>query len=307
LKKRKNRMTTRPLFLPVLMLCALLSVSACSSTPTTDTAAEEAARQAAQTGELPPGENIADAADVEKPETVEAMYNVAAAKMDNEEYFEAARLFDEVDRQYPYSQWAGRAQLMAGFAHYKRLKYDESVMALDRFIELHPGNENVAYAYYLKALCFYEQISDVRRDQKMTEMALDNLRQVVERFPESRYAKDAALKIDLTTDHLAGKEMEIGRYYLERRQYQASINRFERVVNRYQTTTHVPEALHRLVESYTALGIPDEARKNAAILGHNYPHSVWYKDSYRLLGGKIDTAEAPQKKTLYDKTLGKIF
>jgi outer membrane protein assembly factor BamD len=175
---------------------------------------------------------------------------------------------------------------MTGYAHYKNLKYDEAVLALDHFIELHPGDENAAYAYYLKALCFYEQISDVGRDQKMTEMALDSLQQVVQRFPESKYSKDAALKIDLTRDHLAGKEMEIGRYYLERRQYQAAINRFQTVVTKYQTTTHVPEALHRLVECNLALGLLDEAHKNAAILGHNYPSSSWYKDTFRLLGGK---------------------
>jgi outer membrane protein assembly factor BamD len=145
----------------------------------------------------------------------------------------------------------------------------------------------------------------VRRDQKMTEMALDYLQQVADRFPESRYAKDAKLKIDLTLDHLAGKEMEIGRYYLGRKQYQAAINRFQKVSEGYQTTTHVPEALHRLTECYLSLGITDEARKTAAVLGHNYPNSSWYKDTYRLFNNT-----APVKKTdksLYDKTLGKVF
>lgn len=240
----------------------------------------------------------------EKIEPVETMYNNAAGKLESGDFYEAAKLFDDVDRQYPYSQWATRAQLMAGFAHYKNLKYDEAIIALDRYIELHPGDADVAYAYYLKSLCYYEQISDVRRDQEMTERALDNLRQVVQRFPESAYAKDATLKIDLTSDHLAGKEMEIGRYYQGRKQYQAAINRFQRVVERFQTTTHVPEALHRLTESYLALGLTGEARRTAAILGHNYPESSWYKDTYKIMGGKID---APPKETVYDKTLGRIF
>lgn len=216
-------------------------------------------------------------------ETVEAVYSRAAAALDAGRFAEAARLFDEVERQHPYSRWATRSQLMAAYAHYKNLKYDEAIFALDRFIDLHPGDENIAYAWYLKALCFYEQISDVRRDQRMTEMALHSLRQVVERYPDSRYARDASMKIDLTLDHLAGKEMEIGRYYLHRGYYQAAINRFEKVVQSYQTTTHVPEALHRLTESWLALGIRAEAEKNAAILGHNYPDSIWYKDSYKLL------------------------
>lgn len=240
----------------------------------------------------------------DKTESVEKLYNDAAARLDNGEYYEAAKAFDEVDRQYPYSQWAARAQLMSGFAHYKNLKYDEAIIALNRYIELHPGDADVSYAYYLKALCSYEQITDVRRDQRTTQEALEALRQVVQRFPDSRYAKDALLKIDLTTDHLAGKQMEIGRYYQKRREYQAAINRFQRVVEQFQTTTHVPEALHRLTESYLSLGLAEEARRTAAILGHNYPESSWYKDTYKLMGGKIDQ---PPKQTVYDKTLGRIF
>lgn len=235
---------------------------------------------------------------------VEKLYNKAATTLDNGEYYLAAAQFDEVDRQYPYSQWATRAQLMAGYSHYKNLKYDEAVLALDRFIELHPGDENVAYAYYLRALCYYEQISDVRRDQKMTQLALENLRQVTERFGTSKYARDASLKIDLTMDHLAGKEMEIGRYYLDRRQYHASIPRFQKVVDQYQTTTHVPEALHRLTEAYLSLGLVDEAKKTAAILGHNYPQSAWYKDSYRLFNKEYKEGK---DNSLYDRTIGKIF
>lgn len=243
-----------------------------------------------------------NAADNQIP--VEKLYTRAANTLDAGEYHKAAQEFDEVDRQYPYSQWATRAQLMAGYAHYKNLKYDEAVLALDRFIELHPGDDNAAYAYYLRGLCYYEQISDVRRDQRMTQLALDNLRQVTERFPGTKYARDAALKVDLTLDHLAGKEMEIGRYYEVRKQYHAAIPRFKRVVDKYQTTTHVPEALHRLTESYLALGLTEEAKKTAAILGHNFPNSSWYKDSYRL----FDKSYAKGKeKSIYDRTLGKIF
>ncbi|MBI1214474.1 MAG: outer membrane protein assembly factor BamD [Alphaproteobacteria bacterium] len=241
-------------------------------------------------------------ADADKQVPVATLYNDAAHKLDTGDYGLAAKGFDDVDRQYPYSQWATRAQLMAGYAHYKKLNYDEAILSLDRFIELHPGDPNAAYAYYLRALCYYEQISDVRRDQKMTQLALDNLQQVVTRFPASKYARDAALKIDLTQDHLAGKEMEIGRYYLERNQFTAALPRFRRVVEQYQTTTQVPEALERMVECYLSLGLREEAKKTAAILGYNYPDSTWYKDAYRLLKKSKGGGGS-----LYDKTLGKIL
>lgn len=266
---------------PVLCLCAMLSLAACSSTKSADKDAPE------------------------KQVPVEKIYNSAKDQLDKGEYYKAAKAFDDVDRQYPYSQWAARAQLMSGYAQYKNLKYDEATLALDHFIELHPGDANIAYAYYLRALCYYEQISDVRRDQKMTQLALENLRQVVSRFPDSKYARDASLKVDLTMDHLAGKEMEIGRYYLERRQFQAAIPRFKRVVDNYQTTTHVPEALHRMVEAYLSLGLTEEAAKSAAILGHNYPNSSWYKDTYRLMKGK--TGAEPPHKSIYQRTIGKIL
>lgn len=221
---------------------------------------------------------------VERP--VERIYQEAAAAIDQESYTRAAQLFDEVERQHPYSQWATRAQLMAAYAHYQALEYDDAIIALDRFIQLHPGSEDTAYAYYLKALSYYEQISDVTRDQKMTELALNSLGEVARRFPDTGYARDARLKIDLTNDHLAGKEMEIGRYYLNQRQYNAAIGRFRNVVERYQTTSHVPEALHRLTEAYLALGVVDEAKATASVLGHNFPGSEWYTDSYALLVDK---------------------
>ena len=206
---------------------------------------------------------------VEQP--VETLYNNAMNAMQAGELSDAARLFDEVERQHPYSTWAAKAQLMAAYANYQDNRYDEAINALDRFIQLHPGNTDIAYAHYLRAISYYEQISDVGRDQRATQQALAALEEVVRRFPESRYARDASLKIDLARDHLAGKHMEIGRYYLAQGEYLAAINRFRLVIKDYQTTTHVAEALHRLVESYLALGVTDEAQSTAAVLGHNYP------------------------------------
>jgi len=220
---------------------------------------------------------------------VDEIYNTAVDRLEQEEFIDAAKLFDEVERQHPYSVWATKAQLMAGFAHYQNNSYQEAIIALDRFIHLHPANPDIAYAYYLMALCHYEQISDVGRDQEATMLALEMMQEVVRRFPKSSYARDVRLKIDLARDHLAGKEMNIGRYYLEREHYLAAINRFRRVVEEFQTTTHVPEALHRLVEAYTRIGIIDEARISAAVLGHNYPGSEWYMDSYALAAGEENT------------------
>ena len=216
---------------------------------------------------------------------VETLYNNAMNAMQAGQLSEAARLFDEVERQHPYSTWAAKAQLMAAYAHYQDNSYDEAINALDRFIQLHPGNKDIAYAYYLRAISFYEQISDVRRDQRATQQALTALDELARRFPDSRYTRDAALKIDLARDHLAGKHMDIGRYYLGQGEFLAAINRFQLVIKDYQTTTHVPEALHRLVESYLAIGVTDEAQSTAAVLGHNYPGSAWYADSYVLLTG----------------------
>ena len=173
--------------------------------------------------------------------------------------------------------------LMSAYAHYKVNEYDEAILSAQRFISLHPSNKDVPYAYYLIGLCYYERISDVGRDQKMTENALNSFYELTRRFPQSEYARDAQLKIDLTLDHLAGKEMEIGRYYLNRHDYIAAINRFREVIERYQTTSHTPEALERLTEAYLALGIKTEAQTAAAILGYNFPGSEWYEDSYALL------------------------
>jgi len=226
---------------------------------------------------------------VETP--VETLYNRAMDAVENGEFEKAAKQFDEVDRQHPYSVWATKAQLMSAYALYEAGKYDESIVAADRFIQLHPGHRDVAYAYYLKALDYYVQIADVARDQRATELAMASLSEVVRRFPDSRYGRDAKLKIDLARDHLAGKEMEIGRYYERQGYYLAAINRFRRVVDQYQTTTHVPEALQRLTECYLSLGLKDEAKKTAAVLGYNYPGSDWYGSAYDLMTGKMTAAE----------------
>lgn len=229
---------------------------------------------------------------VERP--VEQLYNEGVDALTAERFAAAAKAFDEVERQHPYSTWATKSQLMAAYAHYQNNKYDDAIVAVDRFIQLNPSNRDVGYAYYLKALCYYEQITDVQRDARMTELALRALEEVVTRFPDTSFARDARLKIDLTQDHLAGKEMEVGRFYMARGQYVGAINRFKTVVERFQTTSHVPEALHRLVESYVALGLKSEAEKTAAVLGYNYPGSDWYRDAFALVTtGDLPPEERP--------------
>jgi outer membrane protein assembly factor BamD len=226
---------------------------------------------------------------VERP--VDELYNEAQDLLERGENRLAATAFEEVERQHPYSTWATRSQLMAAFAFYEANSYDEAVAAAQRFIDLHPGNPDVPYAYYLIGISYYEQMSDVGRDQKMTERAYQAFDELIRRFPDTPYARDASLKLDLTRDHLAGKEMEIGRYYLRQGKYVAAINRFRSVIDRYQTTTHVPEALHRLTEAYLALGVEAEARRTAAVLGHNYPGNRWYQDSYALLVDGAPTSD----------------
>ncbi len=232
---------------------------------------------------------LAACADKEKAVYVERqaddLYNNAMDFLEAKKYEKAAGLFDEVERQHPYSMWATKGQLMAAYSLYQSNQYDEAIVALDRFIRLHPSNKDTPYALYLKALSYYEQISDVARDQKMTELAMKTLNELITRYPGSKYARDAKIKIVLTHGHLAGKEMAVGRYYLNQGNYLAAINRFKSVIDNYQTTTHVPEALHRLTEAYLAIGVEEEARKTAAVLGHNYPGSEWYMDTYALFGG----------------------
>ena len=214
---------------------------------------------------------------------VELLYNTGALRMDQHRWDEAVEYFQEVERQHPYSEWARRAILMTAYANYESNNYAEAITDAERFISLYPGNPNTVYAYYLKAICYFEQIVDVGRDQGFTDNAKSALSEVVQRYPNSEYARDARLKIDMVNDQLAGKEMTVGRYYLREGQTLAAVGRFRTVIDRYQTTSHTPEALYRLVESYLTLGLLDEAKRNGAVLGANYPNDQWYHDAYRLL------------------------
>lgn len=272
-------MQIKTLILPVFLI-ALLGLPACSS------------------------DGDKDKEQVEKP--VDQLYNEATKALAEKDYGEATRLFEEVERQHPYSQWATKAQIMAAYSAYEGDNYDDAILALDRFIELHPGSEDIDYAYYLKALAYYEQINDVARDQAITKQALDAFNTLVQRFPDSKYSRDAKLKMDLTYDHLAGKEMEIGRYYLNRGEVNAAINRFRTVVKDYQTTTHTPEALHRLVECYLKLGLHTEAARIAAVLGHNYPGSKWYEDTYAIVDPAL-RQKMMEDRSFKDKTIDSLF
>jgi outer membrane protein assembly factor BamD len=214
---------------------------------------------------------------------VDTLYAAAKDRLDRGNTRVAAALFDEVERQHPYSPWARRAQLMSAFSYYVAKDYTKSIQSAQRFLSIHPGNRDAPYAYYLIALSYYEQISDVDRDQKITTQALAALNEVVRRYPATRYAADARIKIDLVNDHLAGKEMEIGRFYERSGRWLAASLRFRNVIENYQTTSHAPEALFRLVETSLAVGVPEEARKYAAVLGANYPGSEWYQKAYGLM------------------------
>jgi outer membrane protein assembly factor BamD len=214
---------------------------------------------------------------------VEVLYNAGALRLDRHEWNDAVDYFREVERQHPYSEWSRRAILMTAYAHYQGNEYAEAIADAERFISLYPGNASTPYAYYLKAICYFEQIVDVGRDQASTSEAAEALREVVKRYPYSEYAEDARLKIDMVNDQLAGKEMNIGRFYLRANDPMGAIGRFRTVINNYQTTSHTPEALYRLVEAYLTLGLVDEAVKNGAVLGYNYPGDPWYAAAYSLL------------------------
>ncbi|MFN3522153.1 MAG: outer membrane protein assembly factor BamD [Phenylobacterium sp.] len=225
---------------------------------------------------------------------VELLYATGADRLDRGLWSQAVGYFEEVERQHPYSEWSRRAILMTAFAHYQSNNYAEAIGDADRFLSLYPGNPAAVYAYYLKAICYFEQIVDVGRDQAATGQALNALEEVVRRYPNSEYAQDARLKIDMVNDQLAGKEMNIGRWYLRQGDTLAAIGRFKTVVERYQTTSHTPEALYRLVEAYLTLGLFEEAKRNGAVLGYNYPGDVWYSDAYKLLTSKgLQPATAP--------------
>ena len=229
---------------------------------------------------------------VERP--VEVLYNTAAKELDTRDYEDAIQLFNEVERQHPYSEWARRSTLMSAFAAYQSRRYDEAVDTARRYISLNPGGDEAAYAYYLVATSYFEQIVDVGRDQRTTELAKASLDELLRRFPTTEYAKDAQLKMDMVDDQLAGKEMEIGRFYLRRQEHLPAINRFRKVVTDFDTTTHTPEALYRLVEAYMSVGLKGEALAAAAVLGYNHPDSEWYKTAYGIMDEEgLDPDQVP--------------
>lgn len=232
----------------------------------------------------------------------EQIYERAEYDLEAGDEEEAARLFGEVERLYPYSEWAKRALIMQAFAYHRDADYENSRIAAQRFIDFYPAEEDVAYAQFLLALSYYDQIEAVGRDQGLTYQALQQLRLVIERHPDSEYARSAILMFDLAFDHLAAKEMEIGRYYLKRGHYAAAINRFRVVVEDFQTTSHTPEALHRLAESYLALGLTEEARTAAAVLGYNFRSTGWYQDSYEML-----SVQGLEPSLFSDNWMGKFY
>lgn len=216
-------------------------------------------------------------------EPAEILYNEGLLLVNSGSFVAAADKFDEVERIHPYSEWARKSLIMSAYTNYESERYADAITSAKRYVTLYPGSEDAPYAQYLIAESYYNQIADIGRDQERSEKAAVAYRELVEKYPESEYAVEARGKLEVARDQLAGKEMEIGRYYLKKRQYLASINRFKSVVSDYQTTRHIEEALHRLTESYYALGLISEAQTSAAILGHNYPDSPWYRDSFTLL------------------------
>jgi outer membrane protein assembly factor BamD len=279
---------------PLLLACCLLAAAGCSRSSSNWDGSAESLRASRR----------APSATVDA--SPEGLYGAGVENLQARRFQQAVDFFDQVERDHPYSTWATNSKLMAAYGDYMRNRYTEAIGALDRFIQLHPAHRDIAYAYYLRALSHYEQIADAQRDQRGTEQAMTTLQDVVNRFPDTAYARDARLKIDLARDHLAGKEMNVGRFYQRQGLYGAAIGRFRRVVEDYQTTNHVPEALHRLTEISLALGLTDEARKTASVLGHNFPGSPWYQDSYGLLVEGAPRAE-PQRAGLLRRAWNTVF
>ncbi len=254
------------------------------------------------------GDTKEELAYIERP--AELIYNQAFDEMDSSDWGNAKLLFEEVERQHPFSEWARRALLMSAYASYRSADYEDSIVTARRFIDLHPGSDSAPYAYYLIALNYYDQIYDVGRDQETTVNAENALQQVVRRYPDSDYGRDARLKLELTHDHLAGKEMSVGRFYLRQNQPLASIIRFKTVVRDYDTTSQVEEAMHRLVEAYVTLGVIGEARKVGSVLGYNYPDSEWYAESYDLLqeyGVDLDEEIETRDRGYFERLRDRLF
>jgi len=225
-------------------------------------------------------EALALAAQTDPPDV---LYNQGLANLEGGRLSEASKKFEAIDRQHPYSEWARKALVMSAFASYRSGDYDTAINSSKRYLSLYPGSEEAAYAQYIMGLAYYRQIPDVTRDQKEAARAAAAMREVFEKYPDSEYAEDARAKLGIARDQLAGKEMQVGRYYLERREYVAAINRFKNVVDVYSDSRHVEEALARLTEAYYAMGLTREAQAAASVLGQNFPDSQWYRDSYQLL------------------------
>lgn len=280
----------KPIARIVLLGAGLTLVAGCSLFGGKDDASNDANKDAANYRER----------------SVEAIYADGWRAINAGAWDQCAAQFNEVERQHPYSPWARRGMLISAFCSYQANDYTTAIATADQYIQLHPGSPEVAYAFYLKAISLYEQIVDISRDQSNTEGALVALQDVVQRFPDTEYARDATLKIDLTNDHLAGKEMAVGRYYLERGDYIGAINRFRTVVEQYQTTPQIAEALERLTEAYYSLGLDSEAQTAAAVLGHNYPGSGWYQDAYNILKGR-NLKPAEDKRSWISKAVRTVF
>jgi outer membrane protein assembly factor BamD len=260
----------KPALRAVLMAAALATLAGCSLFEGKDDASNNANKDA----------------EAYRERSVEQIYADGWRAINAGAWEVCAAQFNEVDRQHPYSVWARRAMLISAFCAYQANAYSAAIATADQYISLHPGSPEVAYAFYIKAISLYEQIVDIGRDQSSTEGALVALQDVVQRFPDTEYARDATLKIDLTNDHLAGKEMAVGRYYLKQGDFIGAINRFRTVVDQYQTTPQIAEALERICEAYYSLGLDSEAQTAAAVLGRNYPGSEWYKIAYGILKGR---------------------
>ncbi len=234
--------------------------------------------------------------------TAEEIFTRGEVELENGQADDAAFYFGEIERLYPYSEWAQRALIMQAFAYHRDQDYPNSRASAQRYLDFYPGTEDAAYAQYLLALSYYDQIDEIGRDQGLTFQALQALREVIEVYPDTEYARASVLKFDLAFDHLAAKEMEIGRYYLKRKHYAAAVNRFRTVVEDFQTTSHTAEALHRLVEAYLSLGLTDEAQTAGAILGENFPSTEWYQDSFALL-----TGQGLEARSMGDNWLSSIY
>ncbi len=234
----------------------------------------------------------------------DVLYNQALANLEAGDPSRASKKFETIDKEHPYSDYARRAMLMSAFLNFRRGKYTDAINDANRFVTLFPASEDAAYAQYLIGESYFRQIPDVTRDQDIAHKAMDAMNVILQKYPDSEYAEDARNKIDVARDQLAGKEMQIGRYYLERREYLAAVNRFRFVVQEYQTTRHVEEALERLVEAYLALGLVQDAQTAAAVLGHNFPDSQWYKDSYAQLA-KVGVVPEEHKGSWVSRAFGR--